>query len=54
MTLSPGLRGASPSWSVTDDDDRHQRPLLVCPPTLCRRASNDCNCKGELQTKGVN
>jgi len=21
--------------SVTDDDDRRQRPLLVCPPTLC-------------------
>jgi len=26
---------AGPPWGVTDDDDRHQRPLLVWPPTLC-------------------
>jgi len=23
---------ADPPWSVTDDDDRYQRPLLVWPP----------------------
>jgi len=52
-----GRNLTSPPWSVgrltahaarppaalqtTDDDDRHQRPLLVWPAyTMCRRASN--------------
>ena len=30
-----------PPWSVTDDDDRRQRASLVCPYTMCRRASNE-------------
>ena len=25
---------------TTDDDDKHHRTLLVCPYTVCKRASN--------------
>jgi len=30
-------------WQTTDDDDRRQKASLVCPYTMCRRASNDGN-----------
>jgi len=42
MTSSHGLRGRSRLQAcrgvlhtTIDDDHRRQRPLLVCPPTLC-------------------
>jgi len=37
----PGeLRCICAALQTTDDANRRQRPLLVCPYTMCRRASN--------------
>ena len=37
--------------TTTDNEDRRQRPLLVCPYTMCRRASNKVRTRRPTQVK---